>query len=111
MLGDTHHRNSSSTFTDTVIGNLSLSTTPAEVKAGASILSGRKRIYIINDSSNLIYLFNSAVFTPGVTPAFVCYSGTIVTIDVEPNPADKLPERFWLATDEVAASVKIMEVK
>lgn len=110
MLGDKHHRNASPTLSRFVIGNITVSTIPAEIKVGTDILAGRTRIYLINDSSNMIYLSDNSTFTPGVTTTFICFSGEVITIDLDPNPPDQLPERFWIASDEVTNTVRIAEV-
>jgi hypothetical protein len=110
MEGSNHHRNASPVLSQYVIGNITVSTTPTEIKVGADILAGRTRIYIINDSSNMMYLADRSTFTPGTTPTFISFSGETITIDLDPNPPDQIPERFWVATDEVTNTIRIAEV-
>lgn len=112
-LGHVHHRNSSNSLVETVFGMLNVGKTPVEVKVGATILAGRKEIYIVNDSSNVIFMSQDETFVVGVDAAMAIYSGTVFRIIVQVNPAigNEL-QRFYVATDDLEGIViQIVEVK
>ena len=107
--GLNHHRNFRGAIGTFIIGDISLSTTPVEVKVGSTILERRTQMFIINDSSNLVFLSDKPNFVPGVDTSIQVFSGEVITIDVDPNPADGNPERFYVALDEGTNTIRVAE--
>ncbi|GEM_PF-4901653 len=109
-VGHQHHRNSESIINDFLVGQLNLSTTPVEVKVGTTILAGRKLIYIVNDSSNIIFVNKIPSFSASLESNITIYSGETVILGIESNPVGE-PTRFYARIEEGSNFIKVIEVK
>lgn len=109
-MGQESHRNAQVTISESVVGNITLTQTPAEVKAGATALKGRIKVFIINDSSELIYLNESPTFTINDANLSV-FSGESFYFDVEPNPESQVPFKMYAIIEEGTNTAKVLEVK
>lgn len=109
-MGNESHRNASSTVSETVVGRLTLNQTPAEVKAGDTRLAGRSKFFLINDSSDLIYLNTDPNFT--IADAnIVAFSGEAIVFDVNSNPEDKDPFVIYAIIEEGTNTCRVLEVR
>jgi hypothetical protein len=86
-------------------GRVTLSSTPAILKIGASQLADRHTLLIHNDASAIIFIgFNSNVSS---TDGYQVSSGTVVTFKFDPTQAITM----YGVIDEGTASISIMEIK
>lgn len=114
FLSFIHHRNASQQFLkNALVKELEVTTTPVEVKVGTDILYGRKRIYVLNDSSNVVYMGGSDDFVVGEDITMTIYSGQVYFFDVNPNPRPDEAFRLFLAIGDgyTSTTVKIWEVE
>ncbi len=110
--GLNHHRNAQDNFNEYLLGRMTLTSTPAEIKVGATILKGRTKLFIINDSSNIVFVSDDPGFTPGLgEPEFFSFSGEVITISLDPNPPDGVQKTFFAALTEGTTSIRILEAK
>jgi hypothetical protein len=108
-LGYSHHRASERSVDGLVIAWITVTAAGVEVKAGSEILAGRRKVYVVNDSSKLIYLGD----TPGFDPAsgsLICFSGEAIGFELSPNRVGG-PFRLWAKTDEGTTTIRAAEVK
>ncbi len=86
-------------------GRVTLSSTPAILKIGASQLSERHTLLIHNDASAIIFIgFNSNVSS---TDGYQVSSGTVVTFKFDPTQSVTM----YGVIDEGTASISLMEIK
>ena len=108
-IGYSHHRAAEAALDEALVALLHVDAAGVEVKAGAEIMPGRRKVYVINDSSKLIYLGTAPGFDPAAG-SFICFSGEVLGFALSPNRKDG-PGRLWAKTDEGTATIRAAEVK
>lgn len=91
----------------TLISRITVNPQGVEVKAGATPLVGRHTVYIINDSSALIFIgFDTIPVVGSITP-IVLFSGESIGIRLEAHTE----KRIFAITREYVVPIRIIEVK
>lgn len=86
--------------------DITLSTSPTNLKVGTNILSGRKALYIINDSSDMIFVGTNADLTVANSQITV-QSGQELSFDFDKD--NSIP--IYAVLEEGTNFVKIIEMK
>lgn len=109
--GFSHHRKSNLlTFGQGRVGRKTIDTNETLLLSGPEPLDGRHTMYIINDSSSLIYLSTQSSFNIE-DGAIILFSGEVLSFSFDPNPPiDDPPISIYGKVEENTADIRILEV-